>query len=493
MNLLRYFFQILSLFSLFTFGRAEALSDQSSSSNPKAPESLIRNLPSRPNILFIAVDQLTGEALSCAGNPYVRTPAIDSLAARGIRFTRSYCTDPVCTPSRASWYTSRMPHEVKIQANPSRDYKVSISNEFPSMGKLFQSNGYETNFSGKWHVPDPFPGLSHRLIPGFNVLPMSELSKEEILSEKGEKEDENAKKGINIDPLTVEAAIQALKKPHTRPFLLSVQILNPHDICGYFENPQSFPPCSPMAPACSNTFAKKQEPEELTKNGKWQMKVQHTENYTEQDWSRYRSAYYHLVEIADEHIGRVLNTLEKEKLTENTLVVFTSDHGEMMGAHQRSAKSLMYEEAVSVPFIIAGPGIPSGLIDSEHFVSGLDILPTFLDAAKIGIPPSLTGKSLLPLIADKTISWRDHLIVEHGRNEPNGKEGGIRMVRTDSFKYIVYAKGDHPEQFFNCEKDPGETNNLIRNPEFKQEIEKLRETLKDYIKETQDDFILPQS
>ena len=194
MNLFRYFFSILSLFSLFTLGRAEELSDQSRSSNPKAPESLIRNVPSRPNILFIAVDQLTSEAISCAGNPYVRTPAIDSLAARGIRFSRSYCTDPVCTPSRASWYTSRMPHEVKIQANPSREYKVAISNEFPSMGKLFQSNGYETNFSGKWHVPDPFPGLSHRLIPGFNVLPMSELSKEEILSDKGEKEDENMPK-----------------------------------------------------------------------------------------------------------------------------------------------------------------------------------------------------------------------------------------------------------------------------------------------------------
>jgi len=146
----------------------------------------------------------------------------------------------------------------------------------------------------------------------------------------------------------------------------------------------------------------------------------------------------------------------------------------------------MYEEAVAVPFLMAGPGIKSS-IDNSHLVSGLDILPTLLDYAGIAIPPSLAGRSLPQIVDGDNPAWREYVVAEYGQN------ADLRMVRTLQYKYVVYAKGANPEQFFDCDADPGETNNFITEISMKAQIDSHRNMLREFVQTTQDNFKMPQT
>ena len=192
----------------------------------------------KPNILFIITDQQYIDVMSAAGNPYLKTPAMDSLAARGVRFERSYCTYPVCTPARASLVTSRMPHEMGILSNR---VCPGIPEDIPNMGGLFRAAGYRTAWAGKWHVPAPYPGFMtgpRATIPGFDVLPLEGPTHRSI---------PNTGPGMGSDPTTTKATLKFLAQPQDRPFLLVFSLLNPHDICEYPREPDNYP--SPPATA----------------------------------------------------------------------------------------------------------------------------------------------------------------------------------------------------------------------------------------------------
>ena len=186
-------------------------------------------------------------------------------------------------------------------------------------------------------------------------------------------------------------------------------------------------------------------------------------NWSDQQWREYLWVYYRPTEIADGEVGRVLTALEKTGLAGNTVVVFTSDHGEMMGSHQMITKQKLYEEAAAVPVIVAPLGGAAGL-DHQHLISGLDIMPTLLDYAGVDLPATAEGKSLRPLVEGKTVPWRNFLV-----SEVNGISES-RMVRTARYKYIVYPTGDNREQFFDEQQDPGELNNLIAEPSLAGEV-----------------------
>ena len=175
------------------------------------------------NILFIITDQQTAGALSCAGNQYVKTPNMDRLAARGMRFERSYCTYPLCSPSRGSLFTSRMPHELGIYGN----FDSELSQKgVTTMGDLFRAGGYDTAYAGKWHIQVPYPAYKEKTIPGFDALHLAG-------KDPGSLDLEVDGKGLTADPNAADAAIKFLGRKHDKPFLLVASLLNPHDICEY--------------------------------------------------------------------------------------------------------------------------------------------------------------------------------------------------------------------------------------------------------------------
>ena len=261
--------------------------------------------PSKPNVLLIITDQQTVNAMSCAGNKDLKTPAIDCLAARGVRFEKSYCTYPVCSPSRASQVTSRMPHELGIFGN-TRQNCPGIPASVPTVGEAFQAAGYETAWAGKWHVPEPYPGFRAKAkIPGFDVLP---------LEGPKHRSNTNTAPGLGSDPATTRAAVRFLEQRHPKPFFLIVSILNPHDICEYPSKPEHFPRPGPDAvlPALPANFAViKDEPSVLA--GMRNRENSTLANWGKKEWRTYRWVYDRMVEYTDGLIGQVLLALRNRR------------------------------------------------------------------------------------------------------------------------------------------------------------------------------------
>ncbi len=390
----------------------------------------------RPNILFIMTDQHTIGAMGCAGNPHVKTPSLDRLAARGMRFTKSYVANPLCVPSRASIFSSRTPHSLSIYGN-TMDAEFHKKN-MPTMGELFQASGYETAYAGKWHVHAAFPAYMGRQIPGFTVLPLGGSD-----PRKGDKKTEQ--KSPQCDHHIADAAIHFLGQPPPKPFLLTVSLLNPHDICE-FDTYEGFRGASlptdtaVLPPALPNLRDSMPMPSALDRERR------KPEHWTELKWRQYLWVYSRLVESSDQLVGRVLDALDKNGLTSNTIVVFTSDHGDMLGTHGMVSKEKLYEESVAVPLIIAAPGTATG-VDRKHLAGGIDLMPTFLDYAGIAAPESLEGRSLRPLVEGKTVPWWEFIAAETFRSRgPHDSHRSVQIHRLRRWRAAgaVVRRGTRP-------------------------------------------------
>ncbi|MCK5171845.1 MAG: sulfatase-like hydrolase/transferase [Planctomycetes bacterium] len=204
-------------------------------------------------------------------------------------------------------------------------------------------------------------------------------------------------------------------------------------------------------------------------------------DYDQRQWQIYRWIYCRLTEQVDAHIARILKALEEAGLEENTLVVFTSDHGNMDASHRLASKSFFYDEAARVPFLMKYKGtIPAKRVDREHFVStGLDILPTLCDYAGIQPPKTLMGKSLRRIAEAKQVSnWRRYVVSENHSG---------RMLRSDRFKYCLYKSGTPRESLVDMKKDPGEMKNLASLPGYEKTLEEHRRYLDEWIEESKDE------
>jgi|TARA_B110000908_G_scaffold172105_1_gene237690 choline-sulfatase len=198
---------------------------------------------------------------------------------------------------------------------------------------------------------------------------------------------------------------------------------------------------------------------------------------TEEDWRLYSWIYHRLTEDVDRQIGVVLDAIKESGLENNTIVVFTSDHGEMNGAHTSVSKNYIYDESSRVPILIIGPRVKKGIVDSDHFIAASkDLIPTFCDYAGVTIPEGLHGKSIRKIAEGKSPKdWRNYVISETA-------EG--RMFRTDGFKYNYY-KGSN-EVLYNMKKDPDEMENLAIYPEYRQQMDGYKSHLKQWVEDTND-------
>jgi len=444
--------------------------------------------PDKPNILFIFTDQQTGRAMSCSDNSYLHTSAMDSLAAAGVRFEKSYCTSPVCAPSRSSLITSRMPHETGYDFNLSpRQDAPEI--RFSTMGEIFRDAGYNTVWAGKWHLPESYPlrakSMQHS-IRGFDLLPFYDSTKN--WPEWG--------RGDVTDKPLADAAVGFISNySDDKPFLLAVSFCNPHDVCYVPRKPEEFlqPEIKNELPPLPPNFAVDPNEPELLQRKRVQPyygdEITMTKGFSQKDWRRYIYDYYRMTERVDEQIGRVLAALKAKGLQENTLILFTSDHGDGVAAHKWAAKLSLYEEAVRVPFIISWKGrIPAGVVDSEHLLSGLDVLPTLCDYAAIEHPADFRGNSIREIIENQAADWRDYIVTELATDPKNPDRKG-RMIRTARYKYNLYSKGERNEQLFDLVNDPGEMENLAFEPAMQSIKNAHKKMLIEWMRQTEDDFL----
>ncbi|MFH1717898.1 MAG: sulfatase-like hydrolase/transferase [Planctomycetota bacterium] len=419
----------------------------------------------RPNVLIITTDQQRVDAISAVGNKWVKTPNMDSLAANGVYFTKSYCPYPLCSPSRAALHTSRMPHEIGVDRN-----SVAIDSEIPLSGQVFRKAGYDTGYSGKWHCPNPYPTDG---IAGYEVLNTTTRT---------------GKLAQVVDEATVNAGIEFIGRKREKPFLAVVSFINPHDIClpagetspilDQVWNRYEPPAGAELPPLPANFADTRDTPEGFTR------KARH-EDWDENHWRRYIYAYYRMMEDVDRQVGQVLQALRQSGQEENTIIVFTSDHGEGLASHRWTGKMMYYEEEAAVPLIVSWKGVtPAGRIDREHLVSALDVLPTICDYAGVKGPATMRGESLRQIIEKPQQAGHEYVVSEMA----NGPARSF-MVRTNRYKYMVFpgTGGEKLEMFFDVQTDPGEMKNLAGQPEFAAEIERHRKMLTQWNELTEED------
>jgi arylsulfatase A-like enzyme len=428
----------------------------------------------RPNILVIITDQQTADAMSNAGNKYLRTPAMDKLAANGIRFKRAYCAQPLCTPSRTAIFSGKMPYQTGFKGN-AEERDGQWPDSLLMMGKIFQQAGYKTGYIGKWHLPVPVSKISQH---GFETI-------------------ENTNFLDYNDAATPTFCARFIKVNKEQPFLLVASFLNPHDICEWARGEDlkmdllsAAPRPSQCPPLPANWQIPANEPAIVRDQQKVSFRTYPTVNWTAGQWRQYRWAYNRLVEKVDSYIGMVLESLKKYGVEKNTIILFTADHGDGYGAHRWNQKQILYEEAARVPFIVSRLGEWKGRTDDMLVCNGTDIIPTICGFAGIPEPQGLKGVDIGKRIATPKVSLRDTLVIETDFAD-NDKLLGIsgRAVITKEWKYIVYNKGKIREQLFDLKKDPGEMDNLAIQADWKQQLAYLRAYLKQWCTNNHDDFI----
>lgn len=422
--------------------------------------------PARPNILLISTDQQSASAMSCAGNADVDTPAVDALAADGVRFARAYCTYPLCAPARSSYITGHLPHATGVVDN-GQPMREELREQ--TVGRRLGEAGYRCALAGKWHVPGLTPEEG-----GLEVLCGTR------------------------DALIPEVAGEYFRASDERPFLLFASFTNPHDVCQLARSqslPQGPVASPPSLAACPNLPANFEAPaygpEMLDLVQRHNPRVYSAAEFAPDDWRRLRYGYFRIVEKLDAEIGRLLTALRDAGHEQDTLVLFTSDHGDGHGAHRWNQKSALWEEVIRIPFIARGPGVAGGRV-VEHLVSnGLDLLPTICEAAGVAISAGLPGRPLQPLLAgDAPDDWRRELVVEtaFGLGEgPGGRAQGRALVG-ERHKYSVYTLGRGREQLVDLATDPGEMTNLAVEERWQDELQAHRERLQTHCSETGDEI-----
>jgi arylsulfatase A-like enzyme len=418
--------------------------------------------PSRPNILYVFTDQQSADAMSCAGNPEVHTPALDRLAASGVRFTQAYCTYPLCTPARASMFTGRMPHEVGINTN-----NQPIDERFrqEELGHLLSAAGYECAYGGKWHVPEISIPEGH----GFRSI-------------------------CPFDDVGLPHRVQAfLEGPHERPFFLVASFDNPHNICEY-RRQQNLPwgpvgavPRLEDCPSLPANYAIPPfEPEAIRVISGANPYI-YPASFSDEQWRAYRWGYYRLVEKVDAQVGQILDALDETGLAGDTVVIFSSDHGDAAGSHHLVQKSFLYEEQTHVPFIVRVPWMDrAGTVDAHLVSNGPDFYASACDLAGVELPVGIEGRSVLPLLAgDGDVEGHDHLVIE--THWENHRCDG-RMVRTERFKYVAYTWGAYREALYDMARDPGEMVNLAVRSTYADVLQQHRNLLRDWCARTGDSF-----
>lgn len=417
----------------------------------------------RPNIILIMTDQQTADAMSNRGNGNVKTPAMDMLAADGISFTNAYCSYPLSGPSRASLFTGKMPVELNI---PDNEIGLPAAEIPQTLGFKLAEKGYECLYAGKWHVPTveiPDGEFGFRKISGMNDMMLVKNIKDELSGKRD------------------------------KPLFLVTSFLNPHEICEYARSQNlhygevEIPDNARLPSLPANFKAVKQLPEGLMIHKTMSPKLYPTTNYTSLDWRNYLYTYYRLVERVDQNLADLIAELKKNNLYDNSLIVFLSDHGDGVAAHQWNQKRALFEETIRIPLIVKPPVKDrnnfSGNSSQALINIGIDIYPTLCDYAGANIPADRNGRSMKSLMEGRVDTHHKSIFIETLLD-------GINLrgwcVIEGNYKYVYYRMFADKEQLFDLKADKGEKNNLVKRAEYSAIRKNMRRTMLEYALKTND-------
>lgn len=451
----------------------------------------------QPNFVFILLDDLRWDALGCMNHPYVQTPNIDRIAKEGALFRNAFTTISVCSPSRAGFLTGTYPQINGVMKNVQhRDPDPSL----PNMGQLFQRAGYDTAFVGKWHMKisaEPRSGFDHWLsFEGQGVYINPQLNEDGL---------EFTEEGYITDILT-KHAVDWIKKPHEKPFLLYLSHKAVHEPFKPAErHRQLYLNATLPEPAYwSNTLDEAPEwtraayswgvhyrdwldnkgtavPPSVTR-GEWPSKVSRIGQGAAMKYSQTLSA-------VDDGVGQIFRTLEQLGELDNTVIVFASDNGFYVPGVPRvkTDKRVAYEDSIRIPFLLRYPHLvqPGTVID--RMVLNIDLLPTLLDIAGIDVPQNIQGTSFKPLLEGRDVPWRKAFLCEYFMEGWLPGVPSVECVRTENWKYMrypdikahteLYDTLSDMDELYDLKKDPDEMHNLAENPEYKNQLEKLQAEL----------------
>ena len=445
------------------------------------------------NVLWICTDQQRFDTLGCYGNPYVQTPNIDKLAQRGVLFENSYCQNPTCTPSRASFLTGRYPRTTRCRQNGQK-----FPNDEKLISKIFADADYVCGLSGKLHLnpcnPAVCKAMEERVDDGYSVFHWSHGGHDgwatheyfQWLREKGMKFKSQNVEGTELVQYGMEEeyhqttwctnkAINFIEAnaEYGNSWFFSLNIYDPHHP---FDPPKSY--LDKHMKNLDSLPMPKYVPGELDEKPVFQ-KMDHKGAYNNHDsnnaviafdrMSEYehllmKASYYSMVELIDKQVGRLVDTLENLGQLENTIIIFTSDHGEMLGDHGLYLKGpYFYEGAVHVPLIVSCPGSIKENLRSKALVELMDIAPTLVEAAALPRQPQMQGKSLWGILTGKTSpdSHKDCVYSEYYNSMPWHKNPTAQCTMVFDGRYkIVDVHSTKEGELYDLQQDPNETKNL---------------------------------
>ena len=428
--------------------------------------SSLANAAERPNVLFIAVDDLN-ISLGCYGHPLVKSPNIDRLAARGVRFEHAYCQFPLCSPSRVSLMTGLRPKTTRIF-----DLQTDFRDRLPdvvTMPQAFKNAGYFSARVGK---------LFHYGVPGgigTNGLD-DPKSWNQVVNPRGRDKDDEAKvtnytpkrglgsamcfmvaEGTDEEQTDGKVATEAIKllEAHAKePFFLGVGFYRPHTP---YIAPKKYFDLYPLASIKLPT----------NPPGDWDDVPEpainiRPANYglTDEQCRECTQAYFASISFMDAQVGRVLDALDRLKLADRTIVVLWSDHGYLLGEHSQWMKQSLFEESAHVPLIIAMPGEKGNGQPCPRIIETVDLYPTLADLANVKHPTDLAGISLRPLLEDPKHDWNRPAFTQVTR----GKSPG-HSVRTERWRYSEWGEGKDGTELYDHQADPREFKNLASDPQ----------------------------
>jgi len=416
----------------------------------------------RPNVLFIAVDDLNDWIGVLGGYPGLRTPNIDRLSRRGMLFTRAYCAAPACNPSRASLMTGRRPSTSGVYHN-NQPWRP-VMKDVVTLPQHFTANGYEVVGGGKlfhdsyndleswqtYYKRSADPAQSGRPLNGIPATAHFDWGPVNVADAE------------MSDYKTATWAADYLKAGHAKPFFLAVGLIRPH--LPWYVPPAYFKrfPLSKIRLPVTDADDLADVPEagrRIARPGGDHRKVVESGN-----WEKAVQGYLASIAFADAQVGRVLDALDASPHRDNTIIVFWGDHGWHLGEKQHWRKFALWEEATRVPLVIAAPAHDrhAGL-SSSRTVNLLDLYPTLVDLCGLSSRDGLEGVSLVPLLLDPGAEWDRPSVTTHGRNN--------HSVRSERWRYIRYADGS--EELYDHNVDPCEWTNLAGKPELRKTKDEL--------------------
>jgi arylsulfatase A-like enzyme len=451
----------------------------------------------KPNLVLFLPDQQRADTIACYGGVKVHAPNLNKLAAESVMFERAYVTHPVCTPSRSSLMTGTWPHLNGCTRN-----SVSLDSRFLIFPELMTERDYRTAYVGKWHLGEDGP-----VGRGFDEWISTDdhgdyaqflISKGIIPDKQSGRFSELAISNLPIElsrPKFLERhACEFIKKHRGDPFILVVGFVEPHSPYNGPLNDEN-----PLAEIVLDETATLPESEDIPLRYRLMREWQQAEalldrerlpaqfffGVTPEEYKGIKQRYLGLVTLVDQSIGAILACLERYNLSENTVVVHTSDHGDSLGAHHLFGKETMFEEATRVPLLIRFPG-QTRVKTVQQPISHIDFVPTLLDLLGQPNHPQCAGKSLLPLITDRAAVPRD-VFLEWAPNRTKIKKGTkiarrrmIKRAVEESTRTIVTPEGwklclrdKDSNELYNLTEDPGETHNLYFNGKYTSMISSL--------------------